>query len=151
MRIIKDNVSLDFRAALESYRALVQAHPTANNSVIFIETSVRALPDDSSAFPHRRQLNNAVVFSMTYGDAGAAGAADAWALQWRDHFARPAVSGYDGMVIHQNYAHDDEPLSALYGRDEWRHERLSALKRSYDPHDLFNGYHAVLANLADSS
>lgn len=151
----KDLKTADFRAALESYRTFVQAHPTANNSVIFIETfgqaGVRALPDDFSAFPHRQQFNNAVVFSMTYGDAGVAEAADAWALQWRDHFARPAVSGYDDMVIYQNYAHDDEPLSALYGHDEWRHERLSALKRSYDPHGLFNGYHAVPANLADWS
>ncbi|KAI1879130.1 hypothetical protein JX265_003307 [Neoarthrinium moseri] len=148
----KDLKTEHFREALESYRSFVQQHPTANNSVIFIETfgqaGIKAFPDDFSAFPHRNQFDNAVVFSMTYADVSVAEDADAWALQWRDHFAQPEVSGYDKMVIYQNYAHDDEPLSALYGYDGWRHERLSALKKSYDPQGLFNGYHAVPADLA---
>ena len=88
---------------------------------------------------------------MTYTDPSVADPADKWALQWRDHFAQPKVSGYDKIVIYQNYAHDDEPLSALYGYEKWRHERLSTLKRKYDPHGLFNGYHAVPENLADWS
>ena len=153
--LTKDLKTQDFRAALESYRSFVQKYPTANNSVIFIETfgqaGITAFPDDFSAFPHRHQFNNAVVFSMTYTDISAAGAADAWALQWRDHFAQPEVSGYDRMAVYQNYAHSDEPLSAVYGHEEWRHERLSALKSKYDPHGLFNGYHAVPAKLADWS
>ncbi|KAL9116359.1 MAG: hypothetical protein Q9187_007117 [Circinaria calcarea] len=121
-------------------------------AVIFTETfgqaGITAFPDDFSTFPHRDQFNNGVVFSMTYADNSAAVAADAWALQWHDHFAQREVSGYDRMVIYQNYAHDDEPLSALYGYEEWHHEHLSALKRKYDPHGCFNGYHAVPANLA---
>lgn len=149
--LTKDLKTPDFRQALESYKSFVHEHPTANNSVIFIETfgqaGIKAFPDDFSAFPHRKQFNNAVVFSMTYPGNSVADAADAWALQWRNHFAQPEVSGYDKMVIYQNYAHDDEPLSALYGYEQWRHERLSALKRKFDPHGLFNGYHAVPANL----
>ncbi|KAL9017077.1 MAG: hypothetical protein Q9185_005588 [Variospora sp. 1 TL-2023] len=145
----------DFREAVDSYAAFVQEHPTANNSVIFVETfgqaGIIAYPDDFSAFPHRSQFDNAVVFSMTYPDDSIAEEVDAWALRWRDHFAQPHVSGYDRMVIYQNYAHDDEPPSALYGYDEWRQERLSTLKRKYDPNGLFNAYHAVPANLADWS
>ncbi|KAL8686690.1 MAG: hypothetical protein Q9218_006937, partial [Villophora microphyllina] len=141
--LTKDLKTKDFRQALQSYKSFVHKYPTANNSVIFIETfgqaGIAAYPDDFSAFPHRHQFNNAVVFSMTYADTSVAGVADAWAKQWRDHFAQPKVSGYDKMVIYQNYAHDDEPLSALYGYEAWRHERLSALKRTYDPHGLFNG------------
>ena len=156
--LTRDLKTKDFRQALESYRSLVQQHPPANNSVIFIETfgqaGIKAYPDDFSAFPHRHEFNNAVVFSMTYpnnSNGSVADAANAWALQWRNHFAQPEVSGYDKMEIYQNYAHSDEPPSALYGYEEWRHERLSALKRTFDPHGLFNGYHAVPANLADWS
>lgn len=147
--------SRDFRQAMDSYSAFVKEHPSASSSVIFVETfgqaGITAYPDDFSAFPHRRQFNNAIVFSMTYTDDSVAEDADAWALRWRDHFAQPQVSGYGRMVIYQNYAHDDEPPSALYGYERWRHERLSALKRKYDPKGLFNGYHAVPANLADWS
>lgn len=33
-----------------------------------------------------------------------------------------------------NYANGDEPLQALFGYEEWRWERLTALKREeYDP------------------
>lgn len=148
----RDLKKQNFREALESYSSFVEKHPTANNSAIVIETfgqaGITEFPDDFSAFPHRDQFNNAVLFSMTYTDNSVADAADAWALQWRNHFAQPEVSGYDKLVVYQNYAHDDEPLSALYGYEEWRHERLSVLKRKYDPHGLFNGYHAVPANLA---
>lgn len=63
----------------------------------------------------------------------------------------PEVSGYDKRVVYQNYAHDDKPPSVLYGYEEWRHERLSGLKRKYDPHGLFTGYHAVPAELAEGS
>ncbi|KAI1496064.1 hypothetical protein F5X99DRAFT_425229 [Biscogniauxia marginata] len=144
-----------FRAAADSYTEFIQANPGANTSVIFIETfgqeALRALPDDYSAFPHRDAFDNAVVLSMTYWDDVYADAADAWGLEWRDKIAQPEVSGYDKLSVYQNYAHDDEPLSALYGFDAWRHERLTALKTSYDPEGHFNGYHAVPADLASWS
>ena len=149
--LTKDLKTQDFRKALDSYQTFVQKYPAASSSVIFIETfgqaGIKAFPDDFSAFPHRGQFNNAVVFAMTYTNGSVADAADAWAKQWRDHFRQPEVSGYDKFVTYQNYAHGDEPLSALYGYEEWRHERLSALKRKYDPRGLFDGYHAVPKNL----
>lgn len=151
--LTKDLKTKEFRKAMDSYKSFVHKYPTANNSVIFIETfgqaGIAAFPDDFSAFPHRHQFNNAVVFSMTYTDPNANEPADAWAMKWRNHFAQPKISGYDKMVFYQNYAHGDEPLSALYGYEQWRHERLTALKNSYDPHGLFNGYHPVPAKLSD--
>lgn len=153
--LTRDLKTKDFREALESYRSFLQKYPTANDSVILIETfgpaGVKAFPDDFSAFPHRDHFSNAVIISMTYSDTSAIDAANAWALQWRDHFAQPEVSGYDKLFVYQNYANEDEPPSAIYGYEEWRHKRLSGLKRKYDPHGLFNGYHAVPANVADWS
>ncbi|KAI0399652.1 hypothetical protein F4802DRAFT_588522 [Xylaria palmicola] len=143
------------REALDSLDALVQAHPALNESTIFIETfaqqGIEARPDDFSAFPHRRAFRNAIVFSVTYADASVADTADAWARGMRDMLAQPDVSGYDRLRIYQNYGHGDEPLSALYGYEEWRHERLTALKNRYDPHGFFNGYHAIPADLKDWS
>ncbi|KAJ0346147.1 hypothetical protein COL26b_002063 [Colletotrichum chrysophilum] len=128
-------------------------NPAANNSVVFIETigqqGVDALYDNYSAFPHRKSFANAVVFSMRYFDDRVAEAANAWGLRWRNEVAEPEISGYEETHIYQNYAHGDEPKSAVYGYAEWRHERLSALKTSYDPHSHFNGYHNVPSKLAD--
>ncbi|KAI8172107.1 FAD binding domain containing protein [Colletotrichum sp. SAR 10_86] len=136
-----------------SYTTFVKENPAANNSVVFIETfgqqGVEALDDNYSAFPHRKSFANAVVFSMRYFDDRVAEAANAWGLRWRNEVAEPEISGYEEMHIYQNYAHGDEPKSAVYGYAEWRHERLSALKTSYDPHSHFSGYHNVPSKLAD--
>jgi hypothetical protein len=141
--------------ALDSLRSLAKEHPGLNESTIFIETfgqkAVSALPDDYSAFPHRHTFRNAIVFSVAYGDPGLTEAADAWARDMRNKFALPENSGYDKLQIYQNYGHGDEPLSALYGYEEWRHERLTNLKNKYDPRGLFNGYHAIPARLEDWS
>ncbi|KAI1353360.1 hypothetical protein F5Y01DRAFT_312850 [Xylaria sp. FL0043] len=141
--------------ALDSLGDLVQQHPGLNESTIFIETfgqkALSELPDDYSAFPHRNTFRNAIVFSVTYSDPGLADAADAWARDMRDKFALPEICGYDRLQIYQNYGHGDEPLSALYGYEDWRHERLTALKKKYDPRGLFNGYHAIPANIEDWS
>ncbi|KAK1854563.1 hypothetical protein CCHR01_02839 [Colletotrichum chrysophilum] len=136
-----------------SYTTFVKENPAANNSVVFIETigqqGVDALYDNYSAFPHRKSFANAVVFSMRYFDDRVAEAANAWGLRWRNEVAEPEISGYEETHIYQNYAHGDEPKSAVYGYAEWRHERLSALKTSYDPRSHFNGYHNVPSKLAD--
>ena len=58
---------------------------------------------------------------------------DDFAKRWRDHFAQPEISGFNDLVVYQTYAHADEPLSALYGCDDCRHERLTRLKNVYDP------------------
>ncbi|KAH7134408.1 hypothetical protein EDB81DRAFT_903352 [Dactylonectria macrodidyma] len=139
----------------ESYGAFVQDNPAARTSLIFIETfgqqGVQTLPDSYSAFPHRNAFHNAIVFSMSYTDDEVAEVADAWGRQWRDRMAEPEISGYDDMHVYQNYAHGDEPKSALYGHTQWRHQRLSKLKSSYDPQGYFNGYHEVPPSLEDWS
>ncbi|KAL0475553.1 hypothetical protein QR685DRAFT_513077 [Neurospora intermedia] len=45
------------------------------------------------------------------------------------------IVGMSGcMRRYINYANGDEPLQALFGYEEWRWERLTALKREeYDP------------------
>ncbi|KAI1770585.1 hypothetical protein F4818DRAFT_446201 [Hypoxylon cercidicola] len=153
--LTKDLPIEHLREAVNSLGSLALQYPAANESTIFIETfgqkGVEALPREYSDFPHRDTFRNAIVFSVTYSEDAVADAADSWALEMRNKFAQPEVSGYDKLQIYQNYAHGDEPLSALYGYEEWRHECLTRLKNNYDPHGLFNGFHAIPTNLADWS
>ena len=134
------------------FEKFLQDYPLANGSALQIETfatqGVDALPDDYSAFPHRNYFNNQVESVGTYTDDSVADAVNNFFKGWRDRFAQPAISGYDDLHIYQNYGHGDEPLSAVYGHAQWRHERLTRLKDTYDPYGFFNGYHPVPSNLA---
>ncbi|MCJ1269497.1 hypothetical protein MMC22_009389 [Lobaria immixta] len=136
----------------DAFEKFLQDYPLANGSALMIETfpvqGVEALPDDYSAFPHRKYFRNQVESIGSYTDDSVADAVDNFFREWRDRFAEPAISGYDELHVYQNYAHNDEPLSALYGYQKWRHERLTKLKKTYDPHGFFDGYHAVPSDLA---
>ncbi|KAL9095872.1 MAG: hypothetical protein Q9165_001869 [Trypethelium subeluteriae] len=138
---------VDFTDAFETF---VQQYPLVNGSAMMIETfaveGVQAHPDNFTAFPHRQTFRNQIEGIGAYTDDSVAQAVDNFFLDWRSKFA--AVDGYDQLYIYQNYAHGDEPLSALYGYDEWRHERLTSVKNAYDPHGFFNAYHAVPSDLA---
>ena len=140
-----------FHELFDSYGSFVAEHPALVNSTvileIFAQQAISAYPLDFSAFPHRGSLDTLVEIEMAYTDQSIAAVADDWARGWRDRLSSPAVSGYDRMIIYQNYGHGDEPISALYGYEQWRHERLTGLKRTYDPLGQFNGYHAIPATL----
>jgi hypothetical protein len=139
----------------DEFESFLLSEPLVAGSALMIETfpvqALEALPEDYSAFPHRKNFRNHIESIGSYQDDSVADAVNNFFLEWRDQFSSPAVSGYDQLYFYQNYAHGDESLSALYGYPEWRHERLTALKNKYDPNGLFNGYHAVPFSLADWS
>lgn len=144
-----------FRAMTDSLAALIKAYPAAATSVIMVETfptqGVAALPNNYSAFPHRHDFQSNTEFVMNYADGtddATADAVDAWSAKWRDILAQPKISGYDAMYIYQNYAHNDEPLSAIYGSQTWRHKKLTSLKHKFDALGLFDGYHAIPQTLS---
>ncbi|KAH7311469.1 hypothetical protein B0I35DRAFT_377620 [Stachybotrys elegans] len=142
-----------FLELVDSLVDMVRANPTANSSAIMVETfpvqAVDSRPTDYTAFPHRGAFDNAIVIHGGYLDEAGDVASNAWASEWRDRFYAPDWSGYEGIHVYQNYANEDEPLSALYGAEPWRQERLSALKASYDPHNLFSNWHAIPSNADD--
>ncbi|KEY71946.1 hypothetical protein S7711_07095, partial [Stachybotrys chartarum IBT 7711] len=140
---------------VQHYAEFMAATPGAAGSSIMIEAfaqqAVQAHSDDFSAFPHRQNFHTALVWAMTWSDDSVGPDADAFAKEWRDRFSESDISGYENMHVYQNYANDDEPLSALYGVDTWRQERLTALKDAYDPHGHFDGYHPVPKSAPDWS
>ncbi|CAP65902.1 uncharacterized protein PODANS_5_11050 [Podospora anserina S mat+] len=129
----------------------IKANPAANSSTFLVETfaqqGIKKLPDDYSAFPHRDGVEHLVEFEIAFDDTSVSKAADAFAKRWRDHFAQPKVSGYKETHIYQNYAHGDEPLSQLYGREKWRQQRLTAVKNKFDPRGVFSSYHPIPQSL----
>lgn len=135
------------------FEKFMQDNPLANNSALQIESfptqGVEALPEDYSAFPHRKAFRNQIESIGTYVDDKVASAVDNFFKKWRNTFASPAVAGYPDIHTYQNYAHGDEPLSQIYGKEEWRHKRLTDLKNKYDPHGYFNAYHAPPSKLSD--
>jgi hypothetical protein len=42
-----------------------------------------------------------------------------------------------------NYATGDETLKEIYSYDEWRLEKLRALKTKWDPEGRLNHYHPI--------
>ena len=51
------------------------------------------------------------------------------------------TSGYSDLAVYINYAHGDEPIESIYGRDKL--PRLVDLKRKWDPHNIFSFSHAL--------
>ncbi|KAK9414375.1 putative FAD-binding PCMH-type domain-containing protein [Seiridium unicorne] len=151
-RVLDPSTFVEFA---DDFERFLQDNPLASNSAIMIETfpvqGVEALPDDYSAFPHRKNFQNQIESIGVYTDDSVADTVDGFFRGWRDTFAKPEVSGYDGFYIYQNYGHGDEPLSALYGTDKSRQERLTNIKNAYDPHGFFNGYHAIPSDLSQWS
>ena len=127
------------------FESFMQKYSATNGSSVMIETfpvqGMQALGNDYSAFPHRDYFKNVIEIIGAYEDDSVGQKVNDFVRAWRDRFAN--TSGYDKLHVYQNYAHDDEPLSALYGYQDWRHERLTKLKNAYDPHGFFDGYHAV--------
>jgi hypothetical protein len=49
-------------------------------------------------------------------------------------------SGSSELHAYNNYAYGDESVEEMYGYEEWRQEKLKALKMEYDEHERFNFY-----------
>ncbi|KAL4778874.1 FAD-binding domain-containing protein [Aspergillus varians] len=139
----------------ESFGALIQANPAGNSSILLFETTSRdaiaAFPSDYTAYGHRGKLGTNAIIQMTWDgaddDSVLDAALDTWGKETRDLLAQPKVSGYDQPYVYINYANDDESLSAVYGYESWRHQRLTELKKKYDPHGFFNAYHPIPAEI----
>ncbi|KAI3328353.1 hypothetical protein F4824DRAFT_493233 [Ustulina deusta] len=135
-----------------AYSLFIAANPAASPSSmvfeIFGQEAVSSRASISSAFPHRGENNVLALLEMIYADDAVAEVSDDFGRTWRDVLFRPEVSGYERPVVYQNYAHGDEPLAAVYGYETWRQEKLTALKREFDPLQVFSGYHAIPLKLS---
>ncbi|KAK9777219.1 putative FAD-binding PCMH-type domain-containing protein [Seiridium cardinale] len=135
------------KAVYESFGSFVREHPSANRSIVLFEAAsgqaMESLPQDYSAYAHRGKMTTNAIIQATWDmdlDGSVANAASSWGKGARDLLAKPEVSGYDKLYAYVNYANKDEPLAALYGYGKKRQQRLTSLKKKYDPHGFFNAY-----------
>ncbi|KAK3395742.1 hypothetical protein B0T20DRAFT_487168 [Sordaria brevicollis] len=135
------------KVVYQSYSSFIASYPTANRSILLFEAAsphkIASIPHESTAYPHRGKMITNAIIQVTWDDPSLNEVADAWGRETRNLLAKPENSGYERLYAYINYANRDEPLQALFGYEEWRWERLSRLKREYDPEGYFDGYHGI--------
>lgn len=121
----------------------------------------RELPDDATAFPWRWGTNHFLyvpckvfahfnrnwlkknrMMTATPFNMEDRSAFEGHLDQWKTEFIK--VSGYGRLQQYVNYGNTtstmQDPPEALYGYEPWRLERLRALKKRYDPDNVFRWY-----------
>ncbi|KAK3313658.1 hypothetical protein B0H66DRAFT_577592 [Apodospora peruviana] len=120
---------------------MVQAEEALSGSFCLLEgystQAVRAVPADSTAYPHRRQklLLAPIIHYMPTGNQTLEAAATNWGSTMRT-----AAVGSNQRRSYVNYAQGNETTEAIYGYEPWRLQKLRTLKRQYDPEGRLSFY-----------
>ncbi|RYP19810.1 hypothetical protein DL765_003156 [Monosporascus sp. GIB2] len=129
-----------YQIVFRKMSAFFDKYPTARASTIRIamlpNQATLAVPDDETAYPWRDTLAYIdIILSWDGTNCAAAVKAGAESLgrAVRDDLA--ATSGYPTLAVYVNSAHGDESLESIYGASKL--QRLSALKKDWDPTNVF--------------
>lgn len=129
--------------AYDIFATATQETPALNGSIFLFEgyslQGVQAVPQESTAVSYRgdRLL---VAPVMVFEPDG--GALDAKAISVGQEI-RDAIregTGRDEFHAYVNYAFGTETNEEMYGYEQWRQDRLLALKDKYDPQRRFSFY-----------
>jgi hypothetical protein len=116
---------------------LWEEYPATRGTCLLIEDwatkKVSEIPDDETAYPHR-DVNCHMVLLCGTEDPALASMVDEWGKRARDRFQ--ATNGFGQAKVYVSYGQGDETQEALYG--ERKLDRLRALKRKYDPQQMFS-------------
>ncbi|KAL4993013.1 FAD-binding domain-containing protein [Aspergillus recurvatus] len=126
-------------------RNIQHSYPALLSSAVIMEgysvAGVLAANPDDSAYPHRADyllMQTVVAYTP---DASL----DAYAREWAS--ANQALWNQGQPTrrpsVYVNYASGTEALSAIYGEEPWRLERLRSLKARYDPNNRFSYYNPI--------
>ncbi|KAB5577893.1 hypothetical protein GE09DRAFT_1021750 [Coniochaeta sp. 2T2.1] len=132
--------------AWQLFAASVGAGSPFNGSLFMFEgystEAVRAIDDKSAAFAFR-DANLLSAPLITYSPAGSE--LDKKAQDLGDSLRNILfkASGETDMRVYVNYAYGDESPNNWYGADAWRQQKLSALKKKYDPKGAFSFFGPV--------
>ncbi|KAG4025711.1 hypothetical protein MFRU_052g00300 [Monilinia fructicola] len=136
--------SIDIPTFLQTFQDLAKfysAYPDSRTSIWDIEKFANpitlSIPDDETAYPHR----NTTIYTfldLQINNKSQSDEINAFGASFQSAFA--AASGYDGLRVYVNYGHAE-------GEEVWYTEqklpRLKALKKRYDPEELFSHYNPV--------
>lgn len=122
---------------------LWEEYPATRGTMILIEDwptkKMEEIPDDETAFPHRDVLCQMVLLCASE-DPALGEMVDNWGKKTRDKFQ--STNGFGQTKVYVSYGQGDETQEALYG--ERKLERLRALKRKYDPQQMFSWNNPIL-------
>ncbi|KAI1459593.1 FAD-binding domain-containing protein [Annulohypoxylon moriforme] len=133
-----------WKSTFDKFDAFFKANPDARSSGAIFQTysnkAVLAVPDSNTAYPWRDAKGD-FMFSMAWAQPGnpVEEPANAFARELRQDIV--TTSGYPDLSVYVNYAHGDETLEQIYGKDKL--PRLARLKKEWDPDNVFR-YHHVL-------
>ncbi|KAF2096059.1 FAD-binding domain-containing protein [Rhizodiscina lignyota] len=135
------------RKVYNHYDKTLQQYPQFNGSFFLLEQystqAVKAVPDESTAFPHREYDLLLTPYIVYKPDPRMDPIAETFGRQMREYLLRGSESP-DKLMAYVNYAHGDESLEALYGWDEWRLEKLRKLKAEWDPLNRMRWYAPIV-------
>ncbi|TIC99758.1 FAD-linked oxidoreductase afoF [Colletotrichum higginsianum] len=145
--VIRDIYSVNVRnysaatwdKTFEKMARFFEDHPGGRGSALQYELypnqAMASVSKDATAWPWR-ETTGYFQTSMTWeqGDTATANAAGALSRELRDVVV--ATSGYPDATIFVNYAHGDEKLENIYGKDKL--PRLAGLKKTWDPTHMFS-------------
>lgn len=104
----------------------------------FSNDAVAAVPDAETAYPWRDAIAHMNIESF-YTDPGNDDAINDFVTSARARFEE--TSGFDTLATYVNFAHGDEGPTAWYSARKL--QKLSALKRQWDPKGLFSWHNPV--------
>ncbi|KAK7755871.1 hypothetical protein SLS62_002158 [Diatrype stigma] len=126
-----------FLSAFNKFDTFFQAHPEGRSCAAVFETfshqAMAAVPDEETAYPWRDAKGN-FMLQMTWDKPGdpVEDVINTFAREMRQDFA--AESGYPDLSVYVSYAHGDETLEQIYGKDKL--PRLASLKKLWDPDNM---------------
>ena len=130
------------RVAFDAFAKGTAETPAFNGSLFLFEgyslQGVKAVPSDSTAFPHRADnllVSPLVVYAP---DPSLDDKAVAFGESMRQIIYK--ASGQKELHAYVNYAFGDEQQKNWYGYESWRQSRLKTLKKKYDPKGKFSFY-----------
>ncbi|KAJ0165215.1 6-hydroxy-D-nicotine oxidase [Colletotrichum tanaceti] len=131
------------RKAYDVFASSVKGDSPFGNSLFMFEgysnQGVKAVESDSTAFAHRGDnLLFAPLITYTPGGTELDQQAAILGNQLRDIIHEG--SGRSEKHVYLNYAFGDESPKEWYGSEQWRQDRLKALKAKYDPNGRFSFY-----------
>ncbi|KAF2668117.1 FAD-binding domain-containing protein [Microthyrium microscopicum] len=135
------------RKLYDHFDQTMQQIPAFNGSFFLLEMystqAVKAVPEESTAFPHREDNLLVTPFVNYAPDPKMDVMAEEFGSAMRD-ILLAGTEEPDKLKAYVNYAHGDETLEAIYGWDKWRIDKLRSLKKEFDPEKRLMAYAPIL-------
>ncbi|KAK2775076.1 hypothetical protein FQN53_003331 [Emmonsiellopsis sp. PD_33] len=132
---VRNIVAATFESAVDKAVKLFSDYPDARDSALVFESfppnESSGVPDNGMAYPWRD--SNLLPFTWAEAGSPTEAAVNALGDELRRDFA--VTGGYGDLAVYVNYAHGDESVEQVYGKDKL--PRLVELKKEWDPDNVF--------------